>query len=103
VAQRLLEDKDLRVLIFFVKVGLTWERIGDRLKSQLQREGDKMEDFLSQVKQLTGAEDAKVTETITEGIVMVLLAFPDGPDAYTFRHKLVDLSGDTVSLIGGQY
>jgi hypothetical protein len=74
----------------------------DRLKSQLQREEDKMteQDVLSQVKQLTGAEDAQVAKKITESVWSILLAFPDGPGAYTFQNRLVDVTGEAVRLLG---
>lgn len=57
-------------------------------------------DVLEQVKAQTGAEDAQVTRKVTDWVWSVLVAHPDGPDAYTFRTHLVDVEGPEIRLIG---
>jgi hypothetical protein len=57
-------------------------------------------DVLDQVKARTGAEDAQVTKKVTESVWSVLLSFPDGPDAYKFETRLVDVEGPEIRLIG---
>ena len=57
-------------------------------------------DVLEQVKAKTGAEDAKVAGRPTDWVWTVLLAFPNGPDAYTFQTRLVDVEGPEIRLIG---
>lgn len=57
-------------------------------------------DVLEQVKTKTGAEDAQVSKKVTDWVWSVLLSFPDGPDAYTFQTRLVDVEGPEIRLIG---
>lgn len=58
------------------------------------------ETVLEAVKALTGAEDARVNRKITADTWSVELSFPDGPTAYTFQTRLVDVSNDTVRMMG---
>jgi hypothetical protein len=57
-------------------------------------------DVLEQVKAKTGAVDAKVSGRPTNWVWSVLLAFPDGPDAYTFQTRLVDVEGPEIRFVG---
>ena len=57
-------------------------------------------DVLEQVKTKTGAVDAKVAQRPTDWVWAVLLAFPDGPEAYTFQTRLVDVEGPEIRFLG---
>ena len=55
---------------------------------------------LDTVKALTGAVDAVLRKVVTADVWSLDLAFTDGPTAYTFQTRLVDVSGDTPRLVG---
>lgn len=55
---------------------------------------------IAEVKRLTGAESARIERWLSGSMASVLLSFPDGPDAYTFRNVVADASGDTVNVLG---
>lgn len=55
---------------------------------------------LDQVKQITGACDARVEKKILTYCWSVMTAEKDGPDAYRFHVHLVDVADDTVRLLG---
>jgi len=55
---------------------------------------------LKAVKALTGASDARVNRKVTADTWSLELAFKDGPTAYTFQTRLVDVSGDVVRMVG---
>jgi hypothetical protein len=57
------------------------------------------EKILDRVKEITGAESARV-ERKAESFWTVLLSFPDGPDAYTFQTRMVDISSGEPRMIG---
>ena len=56
--------------------------------------------ILERVKDITGAESARIERWLSAGMCSVLLSFPDGPDAFTFRTVVADVTGDTVYVLG---
>jgi hypothetical protein len=60
-------------------------------------------DVLAQVKVKTGAEDAQVSRKVTDWVWSVLVAHPDGPDAYKFTTHLVDVEGPEIRILGFGY
>lgn len=58
------------------------------------------DEVVEQVKALTGCEDAKVTRKVTDRVWSVLTSYPDGPDAYKFETRLVDVEGPKARMLG---
>jgi hypothetical protein len=58
------------------------------------------EQVIDQVKKLTGAADAAILSHVTDWCYSVRVAFHDGPDAYTFQTRLVDVEAPELRLIG---
>lgn len=59
------------------------------------------EQIIEQVKKLTGAESVRVEgRNEAAATATLLLSFPDGPDAFTFQNRWVDLSGDEIRMVG---
>lgn len=59
------------------------------------------EQVIERVKELTGAESVRVERKNDAAATWnLLLSFPDGPDAYTFQHRWVDVSGPEIRMVG---
>ena len=56
--------------------------------------------ILDRVKELTGAEDARIESWLTPNVVRVKVSHADGPDAYTFRDHFVAVNEDGPRIIG---
>lgn len=56
--------------------------------------------IIEQVKARTGAADAAILSHVTEWCYTVRVAFHDGPTAYTFGTRLVDVEGPEIRIIG---
>jgi hypothetical protein len=56
---------------------------------------------IEQVKRITGAESVRVeSKNDAAATWSLLLSFPDGPDAYTFQTRWVDVSGEEIRMVG---
>lgn len=57
------------------------------------------EEVIAKVKELTGCESVRI-ERKGLSVWNVLLSFPDGPDAYHFVYRMVDVEGEEIKMVG---
>lgn len=57
------------------------------------------EQVIEKVKELTGCESVRIDRK-GSSVWDVLLSFPDGPDAYHFVYRYVDVDGDDIRMVG---